>query len=128
MSQGGQNRALKGGLGLTGLHLPIHSGVERGYVPIEILDRCIREVTRPRSTSRNCWDDSLIRQSATAASFTGSVSPAISLLVKLVQSALQRRLMFDLGLCLMQPADRDRGRGRTAEPELLGSHSTEHWR
>jgi len=99
VSQGGQNRALKGGLGLTGLQLLIHSGVERGYVPIDILDRCIREVTRPRSASRNCWDESLIRQSARAASFAGSVSPAISLLVKLVQSALHRRLMFDLGLC-----------------------------
>jgi hypothetical protein len=69
------NRALKGGLDLTGLHLLIHSGVEGGYVPIDILDLCIREVTRPRSASRNCWDESLIRQSARAASFTGSVSP-----------------------------------------------------
>jgi hypothetical protein len=105
-----------------------------GYVPIDILDRCIREVTGPRSASRNCWDESLIRQSTRAASFTGSVSPAISLLVKLVQSALHRRLMFDLGLCLMQPADRDRCRGGTAEPELLGSTplntggSSQQWR
>jgi hypothetical protein len=47
-----QNRALKGGLGLTGLHLLIHSGVERGYVPTDIMDRCIREVTCPRSLAQ----------------------------------------------------------------------------
>jgi hypothetical protein len=68
------------------------------------LDCFIHEVTHPRSAWRNCWDQFLIRRSARAASFTGSISPAISLLVKLVQSALRQRLIFQLGLCPMQPA------------------------
>ena len=78
--------------GPTGLHLLIHPGDERGNVPIDVLDRRIRELdvlqvevqqeammVRHPAAERlaQFLGRSLIRRSARAASFTESVSPAI---------------------------------------------------